>query len=323
VPCRSLLPAVQGPDGGKPTVYKQGQRPTTLAEGYQALDLPCGQCVGCRLEKSRQWGIRIACEAAYLWEELNLPSTFVTLTYDEQHLPMYGSLVPQHFQNFIKRLRRHTGEKVRYYGSGEYGTTCPKHGIKECPACGGIQRPHYHAIILGYGFPDKYYVGDREGYPIYESDLLGNVWDKGFHEIGQAEFQSAAYCARYIMKKQTGPGADPDHYMRYDPLTDAWNEVEPEFSYMSKRPGIGSLWLGFYWDDVYPSDEMPIPGRGIWGTPPKYYDELVEKWDLDANLSELKEKRRREMAKSLIEGPSMESRALVQDAKLNKLGRNL
>ena len=251
-----------------------------------------------------------------------MSSTFITLTYDEEHLPQYGSLVPKHLQNFIKRLRRRTDAKIRYYASGEYGTECPKHGIKDCPACGSIQRPHYHACILGYGFPDKYNVGNREGNPIYQSEFLEDVWGKGRTEIGHCEFQSAAYTARYIMKKQTGPSAD-DHYMRYCPLRDNWSPVEPEFAYMSKKPGIGSLWMGFYWDDCYPSDEMPIPGRGIWGKPPKYYDNLVEQWDLGVDLEQIKSDRRTAMAESLVNGPSMESRAIVQDAKLSKLGRPL
>ena len=322
-----MLEAVRKTHGGKPFIYKRGARPKTLAEGYEALDLPCGQCAGCRLEKSRQWGIRIACEAAYWWEFHRLSSIFITLTYDEKHLPTDGSLVKEHLQHFVKRLRerlsrRDPPENFRYYAAGEYGSSCDKHQIKDCPHCGPIQRPHYHAILLGFDFSDKHHIGDRDGEPIYTSDFLADVWDKGLHEIGTCSFQSAAYVARYIMKKQTGPGADPEHYQRYCWIRDKFFEVEPEFAFMSKNPGLGMPWIGAYHNDVYVHDEMPIPGRGPFGKAPKYFDKLAEKWDLyDFEL--IREQRRDAMAEALLNGPTDEQRAEVQQAKMNFLKRPL
>ena len=322
MPCRRPLEAAQQP-GKKPIVYKAGRRPANLAEGYQALELPCGQCRGCRLEKSRIWGARIAHEAAYLWEEFNLPSTFITLTYNEASLPHYGSLVPKHLQDFFKRFRRRIEpHKIRYYASGEYGTKCPKHEHHDCPICGPIQRPHYHAIVLGFGFPDRYAVGTRQGLTVYQSDFLNDVWGKGFHEIGSCSFESAAYCARYVMKKQTGRPVDEGHYTRYDPWFDTWNEVEPEFAIMSRRPGIGHDWAIKYQDDLYPKDELPIPGRGVYGIPPAYYDQIYLHETGDT-LTDLKQKRRDKFAQSLVDGPSLVSRAEVQDAKINMLRREL
>ena len=322
MPCRRPLQAAQK-KGQKPLIFKAGRRPRTLAEGYDALELPCGQCTGCRLEQSRIWGARIAHEAQYLWESQGLLSTFITLTYREKDLPMYGSLVPKHLQDFFKRLRgRVHPYKVRYYASGEYGSKCPKHEIHNCLVCGPIQRPHYHAIVLGWGFPDRKCVGYREGFPVYVSDELEDTWGKGFTEIGDCSFQSAAYCARYVMKKQTGRPVDEGHYMRFDPWMETWNEVEPEFALMSRRPGIGKRWAIKYLDDLYPKDELPIPGRGVYGVPPKYYDEVYLKETGD-DLTDIKRKRRDEFAKSLVEGPSLESRAMVQDAKLNLLKREM
>lgn len=322
MPCRAPLQAAHR-KGEKPIIYKSGRRPKTLAEGFEALELPCGQCAGCRLEKSRIWGARIAHEAAFIWEEYNLPSSFITLTYNEANLPLYGSLVPEHLQKFMKRLRRRIEpQKVRYYASGEYGSRCPKHELDNCPMCGPVQRPHYHAIILGYGFPDRTYVGEREGLPVYESDFLSKVWPFGFHEIGSCSFESAAYVARYVMKKQTGRPVDEGHYMRYEPWLDNWFEVEHEFAHMSKNPGIGKDWCLKYIDDLYPHDRLPIPGRGEYGIPPKYYDQVYTEFTGD-DLTDIKEKRRKEFAESLVEGPSLESRAIVQDARINKLGRGM
>lgn len=322
MPCRAPLEAAQS-NGEKPVIYKRGRRPTTLAEGYDALEIPCGRCIGCRLEKSRQWGVRLACEMAYLWEELDLPSTFVTLTYDEEHLPIDRSLVPEHLQLFIKRLReRIRPHKIRHFSAGEYGGQCQLHELDNCPSCGPIQRPHYHSIIIGWAFPDRIQTGEREGYPVYKSEQLENTWGKGRCEIGAANFQTASYTAGYIMKKQTGRNVDEGHYTSYCPLRDQWFDVEPEFAHMSTQPGIGMPWLGTHWEDIYRNDEMSIPGRGTFGVAPNYFDTLAQRWGL-VNIDEIKQKRRDKMAESIATGPSMESRAIVQDAKINLLQRQL
>ena len=322
MPCRRPLQAAYIP-GQKPLVYPRGRRPNPLAAPYQAIELPCGQCRGCKLEHSRRWGARIAHEAAWLWEEHNLLSSFITLTYDEKNLPMYGSLVPKHLQDFFKRFRgRIHPNQIRYYASGEYGTKCPQHELHNCPICGPIQRPHYHAIVLGWCFPDRNYVGERNGLSVYESPLLNQLWNKGFHEIGSCSFESAAYCARYVMKKQTGKPVQEGHYTRYDPWMNTWNEVEPEFANMSRRPGIGRHWAIKYMDDLYPKDELPIPGRGVYGKPPPYYDHVYLQETGD-DLTDVKQQRRDAFNQSIEHGPTLESRAAVQDAKLAKLQRKL
>ncbi len=329
--------------GQKPLIYAHGRRPNPLAVGWEALQIPCGQCRSCRLEKSRVWGARIAHEAAYLEESFGLYSTFITLIYDEKHLPYAGSLVKQQLQDFFKRLRaRIYPKRVRYYASGEYGSRCQQHEINDCPHCGPIQRPHYHAIVLGFDFPDKYYVGEREGLRIYESNLLRDLWKFGNHEIGSCTFESAAYVARYVMKKQSGKKAI-EHYTRLDPWTNIWSEVDPEFAIMSRghkckncrfvgpvkeklicscTGGIGKDWYEKYKSDLYPSSDCPIPGRGTSGAPPPYYDRLyaIENPEL---MEEIKDDRKQKMLKSLETGPSLESRAMVQDSKIQTLSRKL
>ncbi len=307
---------------GRPLIYAHGRRPNPLSEGWEALQLPCGQCTSCRLEKSRIWAARIVHEAAYLEEEYNLYSSFITLTYNEKYLPYAGSLVKKQLQDFFKRLRAKIyPRKIRYYASGEYGSRCQQHEIHDCTECGPIQRPHYHAILLGYDFPDKYYIHDREGLCVYNSDMLSKIWKFGYHEIGSASFESAAYVARYIMKKQTGKKAQ-DYYTRLDPWTSIWADVDPEFAIMSRRPGIGRDWYEKYKSDLYPSSDCPIPSRGITGNPPLYYDRLyaIENPKL---MEEIKETRKQKMLQSLESGPSLESRAMVQDSKITLLKRKL
>lgn len=266
----------------KPIIWKRFQLPKNLSPDQEHFQVPCGRCIGCRLEYSRIWGGRCAQEA--LMHEEN---AFLTLTYrnedaanDEQRakglfVPRDGSLVKKHHQGFIKRLRYHLGDRrISYYHAGEYGNTCTQHGIEDCPACGSIQRPHYHTLLFGYDFPDKQYLTTVNDHPLYISRKLEELWQYGFAWLGSVTFESAAYVARYALKKITGPLAH-EHYLRYDEQgCEYW--ILPEYSTVSTRPAIGKSYYQEYSADMYPLDRMPIPGRGEFGKPPRYYDGLHE-----------------------------------------------
>lgn len=309
---RSKYPS---PSGKFPVVFKYDPRSC----GEQT-NVECGQCRGCRLEKSRVWASRCMHEAQILYELYGVFSSFITLTYDEDHLPYGGTLVKYQLQNFFKRLRWHTQCKIRYYAAGEYGSKCPDHETEDCFICGPIQRPHYHAVLLGFEFPDKEKLGHRDGETVYRSDLLEKCWQFGSHEIGSCTFESCAYTARYIMKKRTGKDAE-EHYVRVLPDM-TMVELEPEFAIMSTKPGLGNEWYQEYWKDLYPHDQCPIPGRGVFGTPPKYYDSL---YALEHNdeLEKIKEKRREAAIEAIENGPSLQSRERVCKAKTDKLVRKL
>jgi len=225
--------------------------------GYvdQPQDVPCGQCVGCRLERSRQWAIRCMHEA-----QLHDKNCFITLTYSDYHLPANGSLVKRDFQLFMKRLRKRFGTKIRFYHCGEYGE---KH-----------KRPHYHACLFGLDFEDKQLWSTRRGVRLYTSKTLLDLWEnKGHVTIGEVTFESAAYVARYIMKKVNGDRAE-DHYTSIDPTTGEIKTLTPEYTTMSRRPGIAREWFETYKSDVYPSDFLIH--RNLKIKPPKYYDRLYE-----------------------------------------------
>lgn len=221
--------------------------------------VPCGQCLGCRLERSRQWAVRCVHEAS-LYDR----NSFLTLTYSEDNLPRDLSLNLSHFQLFMKRLRKSVAPKrVRFYHCGEYGER--------------EQRPHYHALLFGHDFEDKKYFSERGGNKVYTSDELSSLWKLGHAVVGDVTFDSAAYVARYVMKKVTGPSAE-DHYFGR----------RPEYTTMSRRPGIGAKWFEKYASDVYPHDRVVV--RGVAGRPPRFYDSILEKSD-PALLAVLKEKR--------------------------------
>lgn len=241
------------------------------------IRLPCGQCVGCRLEHSRQWAMRCVHE-----NQLHPVSSFVTLTYDDACLPPGNSLSRRDTQLFLKRLRNGRG-RFRYYGCGEYGEK--------------TNRPHYHIILFGINFDDKkFYSENKRGDKLFSSKELEGYWPLGHCRIGEVTFDSAAYCARYVMKKIKGDLAE-SHYVTVDQYGEV-HEISPEFPMMSRRPGIGRAWFDRYGRDAYRHDSVIM--RGMEVPPPRYYDGLYEVLD-SARLTDLKKKRRRKAAKSLSE----------------------
>lgn len=213
-----------------------------------ALMLPCGQCVGCRYERSRTWALRCVHEA-----QMHDSNCFITLTYDE--LPKDGSLCVADWQKFAKRLRHKVGS-FRFYACGEYGER--------------NLRPHFHACMFGVDWPDKVLHGytDR-GDPLFTSSILERSWGHGLVSSGEMTYESAAYVARYCMKKAGGALADK-RYSRIDAATGEVFYVKPEFAIMSRNPGVGATWFDKFMDDAFPSDAIVHDGRKF--QPPRYYE---------------------------------------------------
>lgn len=180
MPCYRPIKGFKGVSGGISWTPRTSYRDVPM-------EVPCGQCIGCRLERSRQWAVRIMHECSLY--ESNL---FLTLTYSDEHLPHRGVLVKRHFQLFMKRLRKHFANRlIRFYHCGEYGSL--------------TQRPHYHAILFNVDFPDRVlHSKNGRGESLYESATLAKLWPYGQATYGEVTFESAAYCARYCVKKVTG-----------------------------------------------------------------------------------------------------------------------
>jgi len=231
---------------------------------------------------------------------------FITLTYNDENLPWDGSLNKEHFQKFMKRLRERVKNKIRYFHCGEYGDE--------------LQRPHYHALLFGHDFEDKTLWKTKDGIGTYTSDILEKTWPFGFSTIGAVTWESAAYCARYVTKKQTGDQGK-EHYWRML-ATDIEVELQPEYATMSLKPGIGKTWFSEYQEDCYPSDFITVKGKKR--NLPRYYDKLyAEHNQLDLEI--LKEGRKREARKHHENntGKRLRTREKVQQAKLKTLQRNL
>lgn len=278
---------------------KTGKRQIVFkpTDGYSDLTvtLPCGQCIGCRLERSRQWAVRCIHEAS-LHEE----NCFITLTFSNEWLDSSNSLVKSDFQKFMKRLRKKFDVPIRYFHCGEYGEK--------------LKRPHHHACLFGFDFHDKQLWSMKNGVKLYRSAALEKLWPYGFATIGQVTFESAAYVARYIMKKQTGKGAE-----------EYYKDKTPPYTTMSRRPGIAHDWYAKYKDDVYPDDEIVIRDK-LKVRPPRYYDSL---YDLEApeDFKAIKKKRIQKMNDPEVIRENSLSRLVVKEkckkSQLKELKRTL
>lgn len=276
--------------------------------------LPCGQCIGCRLEYSRQWAVRIVHEAS-----LYKHNCFITLTYDNDHLPKDESLKLEHFQDFMKRFRKRVRSK-RFIA--EYGFYCKKLRFFHCGEYGeNYGRPHYHACIFNFDFPDRVYYKRSKGVRLYTSKLLSDLWPFGICTVGDVTFESAAYVARYVVKKISGKAKD-EHYRDIGYVDIDTGEVlakKQEYTTMSRRPGIGHDFVVDRLKEIYPRDSVVCRGREM--RPPKYYDNLYE-IDNGINLEIIKQ-RRVDTALKFSEHSTRErllDREKVEKAKLSLFG---
>lgn len=231
--------------------------PAKALNRHHPISIPCGQCVGCRLDRSREWAARCAHEA-----EMHSVNCFITLTYSDDHLPDDYSVSVRTFQLFMKRLRKSLNQRIRFFACGEYGDL--------------NLRPHYHALIFNHAFDnDKIlFKTTSQGNRLYTSPSLSEIWPYGHCIIGDLNYKTAAYTARYVMKKITGDRAEA-HYRRTHPVTGKQVVVQPEFCVQSRRPGIGAAWFEKWKSDAFPSDFLIVDGRKH-SVPSYYFKKLAE-----------------------------------------------
>lgn len=261
------------------------------------LITPCGQCLECRIQRSREWANRLMIE-----RDRHETAYFITLTYDEAHVPyvniadedtgeilydpVFGyearnlSLYKPDVAAFLKRLRSSLAYKglnqIRFYACGEYGSE--------------TARPHYHLIVFGLDLPDlKLFKTNFRGEKYYRSKIVEDCWrDKSKNPIGHVliadcTWETCAYVARYVVKKFTGE-LSAEYYDK--------RGIQPEFSTMSRKPGIARDFYDAHKHDIYEHDEINISTgkRGILTKPPAYYDRLYDQ-EAPEHLHRIKERR--------------------------------
>lgn len=252
--CTKQLPARILPDGSL-KILRQRSAVTHYSSDY--LQLPCGGCISCRINYSENWALRCL-------HELQTHDTgcFLTLTYAPQHVPTYrdnndiecqGTLDKTHFQKFINLLRYHSPNPLRYFYCGEYGEK--------------LSRPHYHALIFGFKPTDLEQFGSKKGIPLYTSPQVSDIWGKGYVTVSDLNYYSAAYTARYILKKMKGEKSK-EHY----------NGRLPEFVNMSTDGGIGKKYYEKYKHDFFMNGKcsVEIDGEIKHFAIPRYYKKLFK-----------------------------------------------
>lgn len=285
--CTRELTAYHNPSGGRPIFGHEG-----VKLGLSELKLPCGKCPECMKDYYTQWATRGSRELAQ-WDS----SVFVTLTYDDEHLPGDQSLKKSDIQKFIKKLKKYFNSTkdnpIRQTYCGEYGEQ--------------TRRPHYHAVLFNCDFPDKeYHYTSDQGHTVYTSKLLSKLWGKGHSEFGYAQPSSIAYLYKYILKKKSRKEKEQPLVIERDGIT---YEVEHEFIESSRNPGIGaalrgsqSLLKGFLTLD------------GVRKKLPKYYLEWLRQ--NDTNAYEIIKNSRFDFAQSLPKESTLRKRQKEETQKL-------
>jgi len=216
MPCFRPVTCWKPPDGG-PVQFVEKR-------DHREIEIPCGQCIGCRINRQQMWAFRCLAEAS-----LHPSNWFATLTYAPERLPPRGELRHRDWQLFAKRVRRSLGP-FRYLMCGEYGEQ--------------TQRPHYHALLFGLDIPDVDRFSVRRGYPIFRSEKLTQLWGRGIVELGSVTPQSARYCSGYVLKDCSAPKV-------LDEETGELVSLKAPYGRFSLKPGLGDAWIRRYYPEVF------------------------------------------------------------------------
>lgn len=300
-PLTAYRSLVETTESGKAQIYFNISE--AKKKPYEVISLPCSRCIGCRIDRSKQWAVRCVHEAS-----LHEWNCFITLTFNNEHL-ISSSLDKRDFQLFMKRLRKKfKGDKIRYFHCGEYGDK--------------MERPHHHACLFGIDFYDKELISNKNGTKLYHSQILEDIWGKGFCCTGDVTFQSAAYVARYIIKKLNGKLAAQRYIRDINKETGECTYLQPEYITMSRRPGIGKGWYKKYGKtDIFPKDYLTIQGRKF--RIPKYYQNMYE--IEDEKTIELVKKKRKERAERHKKDSTwcrLMTRKKIMETKVKRLKRS-
>lgn len=310
------------------TPFEPHYRPVTTKRVISDfVEIPCGKCIGCRLEYSRQWANRMMLELQY-----HDSAYFVTLTYNDEHVPTscyegdFGDIYPsltlckRDCQLFMKRLRKACpNDRIRFYLAGEYGSH--------------TMRPHYHVIIFGLHLPPGdliEYSRSELGHKYYRSSLLERCWSKktgeydppvdcsngcyGFVLVTEVSWETCAYVSRYVTKKLTGP--ESNFYSMFC--------IEPPFTLMSRKPGIGRQYYDDH-PDCFDFDYINIStdSGGRKFRPPKYYQKLfeVDEPELSAELKATRKRMAEEQKKLKLSKTDLSYLELLAVEEQKKLSR--
>ena len=296
--------------------------PTTdIINDYSPIPIPCKRCDACQKTYARDWGVR-----AFMEMHQHEKNCFLTLTYDEDNI--HESLQPDHMTKFLKRLRHAVAPlKIRYIQCGEYGSKG--------------HRAHHHALIFGYDFDDKVFVGKSDkDEEMFSSVKLDKLWGKGFCTIGEANIKTALYISGYIGKKIYGTkdtdgfyvsgGSKNTHYNKVDKETGEVLIIHKEYMTMSKKPGLGHSFFTKFTTDLFPDGKILVPSAGTlqeYPVPQYFFNKLAEtNPNLFIQSRDLRLERALEYElkhKNESSPERLRTKAFIAKKEKNKLGRPL
>lgn len=293
-------------------------------KGYKdipPIQLPCGQCIGCRLAHSLDTATRAVHEASCYSK-----NCFVSLTVAPEYIDEVfpgNSLRHEPWQKFLKKLRKRfqgvdVVDRPDFWPEGKKWNDRPIRALM-CGEYGSLlERSHYHACIFNFDFPDKYLWTVRRGVKLYRSPTLEKLWPYGFSTIGEVNFESAAYLARYVTKKITGDDSE-EHY--FNPDT---GEIRrKEYIVFPYGFGLGKLWYERFKDDCYPSDFLISGKKKLKVKIPVYYDKIYDLTNPQEMANIRKARQRRAAEHKEDQTPDrLAVREEVQLARFRKLVRS-
>lgn len=251
-----------------------------LMPGHKTVS--CGSCKACRIAAARSVAVRCEHEVR-LMAMHNRPSCFVTLTYRPDSLPDNGFLYRPHLSGFLKRLRRRISDQDNAFYANGFGSHIPKEDrlflrVYGCGEYGEkLKRPHYHLILFGYVPPDLvFHKLTKRGDKLFKSSFLSDVWGHGFVSVGEANFKSAGYVARYCLKKITGDMSHDHYFSHVDSDTGERVVFPKEFALYPHGKGLGRDFYDLFKSDMFPSGSVFCSNGKTYPTP-KYYNELYRK----------------------------------------------
>ncbi len=257
--------------------------------------VPCGSCIGCRGEQSRQWAVRMMHE-----NRMHEHSHFVTLTIADEHLNENAEVCARDLSGFVRNLRKTQQRRISFFGCGEYGEK--------------TARPHYHAVLFGAELLDRDIGFDSSRPDVWRSQTLDDLWGRGIAEGGSVTFASASYVAGYMRKK-----VKQARYQRANPLT---GELKaPEFARMSLRPAIAKRWIEKWWRDVYPRDFVVVNGHEA--KPPRYYDKFMDLEDDKGGTAERRDMFDAVKTRRYDEAVEMDAYQMMSGEKIHQARVNL
>ena len=286
-PKLAWVPKQPDQDNKKPLIFRPP--PISKMALYESMQVQCNKCVACDLRRALKQAVQLNCEL----KTSKGKSVFLTLTYDDEHLPANFSVDKPELQRFIKRLRKwqiktkQTG-KLRYKSQGEYG--------------GRFGRPHYHLAAFNLEFPDLKQIGYEKDWSAYESELLTKMWGNGQVHLIALVFENCLYITTHHIEQKVNDSVKVHEKPIIHPVTGKLIEIrEPEFSTQSSKPGIGKEFFEKFPSDMYPKDFLTINGQKM--PIPKYFDALLKKHNL-----ELYEKIKKERSEKTVTRTAAENR---------------